>query len=319
MSDTTIHPLENVIEQISHDINHVQDMIAQQAADGTLTLESLQLGKMLSHTGTVNVFRTLHENNINQLELSEHDQSDPFERMEANLHAASTALIENKLDVPESEYQAEDDHTGISNEVHELIHAQDNQADKQQILNDNMLAQADTSLVQTTNKSTESQVDALARQIGEEINEKPDWHEREYGALIYQTSEGEIKVGELTRGQTMEEARRAGQNSPATRIDIPDDVRGGKVLGVVHNHPDEGYNNRQDRNNRNPSENDWKLPSRLEELGYGDSEDMALYIIDKDGHMREYHEHDAANHDGDDRPRRPNETHEVDYDYGPDL
>ena len=111
--------LPHIVSQLDEDMHEVHSHIAASAEDASLTLEDAQLGKMLSQTGTANMFLALNEAGIESLDIAGHDISSPIERTKAALEAGAKAMVDNGIDFPESEYVHELDHTGLDNEQFE--------------------------------------------------------------------------------------------------------------------------------------------------------------------------------------------------------
>lgn len=174
-----------------------------------------------------------------------------------------------------------------------------------------------------TPEQIEAQVDALAEKAKEAILAKPDSNEREYGFIIYKDANGNIVMSEIIRGETVAEALADGRSSPSTPIGpVAQSIldNGGEILGLVHNHPDVGYTDDQDRANRNPSAGDW---GALVNIGVGSNggqatldqlRNISQYIIDSDGVMREFELDDIADgHNSDGRNIDPDAGDGHDY------
>ncbi|MEM7494393.1 MAG: hypothetical protein AAF296_13520 [Pseudomonadota bacterium] len=146
----------------------------------------------------------------------------------------------------------------------------------------------------------ETQVDNLASFIGSQIADQPDWNSREYGAVIYRDSGGNISVTSLDRGLTAAEG--GGQASVA--LNYPSGV---EVLGFVHNHPDVGYSPTEDLELRNPSEGDWAVFNQFISDGNASADTLSMYIVDSDGIMREFHASDERRHTSEENPSTPDE------------
>jgi len=135
--------------------------------------------------------------------------------------------------------------------------------------------------------------DALAKQIEALIKAQPDWNAREYGAVIYMVG-NEIKMGPLISGMTVAEARAAGLPAPETRLPPPADLGDGVILAVVHSHPDLGYDDDKDLENRYPSDRpDSGDYYAFERRTANDSRFVAnaafsQYILGPDGVLREF-------------------------------
>ena len=156
----------------------------------------------------------------------------------------------------------------------------------------------------------ESNTDTLAELVSTAIGNMSDSNEREYGALIYQAADGSFNSTPLVRGTTVAEA---GSNPPSIDFTVhANDIRdnGGTIVGIVHNHPDVGYNNAQDSDNRNPSDGDWQVFNQLIDNNYA-NEDLAHYILGPDGVLREFHASDESDHNGDEDPDTPDTDNEV--------
>jgi hypothetical protein len=80
--------------------------------------------------------------------------------------------------------------------------------------------------------SIDLKADIAARQVEQLIKSQPDWNSREYGAVIYMTGNGDIKIGPLSRGDSVAEAQaRAIANgetsyAPRTSIALPGEFGG---------------------------------------------------------------------------------------------
>ncbi len=314
-------PLDQLIEYLDGHYETVQSEIATRAQEGSLTLENARVGKLLSQTGTAQIFQTLRESGIKTLDVQEFDTSDSVAQMGATLSAGVTALRINNLQLGKSEYRSELDRTGISNSDFEVAIASGAEP-SHQILS--------TALSSDTDCKLENDVDKLAREISETIKLKPDWNEREYGAVIYETADGTIKHSALSSGETVAEAQAranaAGDSSfaPRTGMTIPRDAV--KIHAVVHNHPDVGYDDAGDASNMNPSDSDWGtfdiLTTGVDGGGgatrwgqIADPSKLALYVVGPNGDINEFHEADRLDHNGDAvNFKAPDNTHDVDHD-----
>lgn len=140
--------------------------------------------------------------------------------------------------------------------------------------------------------------DSAATTIAIEIKAKPDWQEREYGALILRDADGYIYIGNIARGETVAEAQArataAGQTdfAPETRFgSVP---AGFTVIGVVHSHPDVGYSPSEDLQNRYPSDypggGDYTNFENLvvSHPRFSSAADFTQYILGPDGVLREF-------------------------------
>jgi len=140
---------------------------------------------------------------------------------------------------------------------------------------------------------TDLQTDMLARQIENLIKAKTDWNSREYGAVIYEVN-GEIKMGPVTRGMTVAEAAAAGLPAPETRISLPSDLGSGQIIAVVHSHPDVGYSNSADLDNRYPSNyangGDYYFFDKVvgSDPRFANAAAFSQYILGPDGVLREF-------------------------------
>lgn len=142
-------------------------------------------------------------------------------------------------------------------------------------------------------------VDFAAQQIANLIRSQPDWNEREYGAVVYQVG-NEIRVGPLTRGQTVQEAIDAGLDAPRTNIQLPADLGNGVILAVVHSHPNVGYEDVQDVENRYPSDHDYdefdarvSSGSLASDPRFANNVAFAQYVLGSDGILREFNKKDG--------------------------
>lgn len=115
--------LPHIVSQLDEDHHEIHSHIAASAEDATLTLEDAHLGKMMSQTGTAEMFRVLDEAGIESLTLPEHDAGSAMERTRAALEAGARAMVENDLPFPDSEYVPEQDPTGLDNEQYEAAAA----------------------------------------------------------------------------------------------------------------------------------------------------------------------------------------------------
>jgi hypothetical protein len=145
-----------------------------------------------------------------------------------------------------------------------------------------------------TPPTEEDLADAFAYAVQQDILAMSDDKEREYGTLIYRDpTTGEIKALPLVRGETVEEAKllRGPDAPPMTNFapQLNQLPQGAKILGVVHNHADVGYDDAADERNKNPSDGDDAFAYFLIRNGYADAENFAHYIIGpKDGELREF-------------------------------
>jgi hypothetical protein len=124
--------------------------------------------------------------------------------------------------------------------------------------------------------------DAIATSAANLIKSMPDWHEREYGALIVRYPDGNYGLQELTRGETVAEALyrfnnlHIGPAAPQTKFSFSD-IGQGVIVGAIHNHPDKGYTDAEDIENQ--------YPSYYDNAGdYGNFE----ALIGPDGVLREF-------------------------------
>jgi len=144
----------------------------------------------------------------------------------------------------------------------------------------------------------DNKVDFKAQQIANLIKTMPDWNEREYGAMIYMTPDGEVRMSILYRGQTVAEAVALGQSAPHTTIGWPSDLNGGVVLAIIHSHPDVGYGNQQDLDNRYPSSDPGADYDTFDQLvasdpRFSNNAGFAQYILGPDGQLREFNARDG--------------------------
>lgn len=154
-------------------------------------------------------------------------------------------------------------------------------------------------------------LDAVAGFIEHAIKSQADWNEREYSALIYVDHNGNINIGVLTRGETVAEATVAGRLAPETRLTIPSDAL--QIVGIVHNHPDIGYDAVGDLYNQSPSSNDWGVITALDQRNLYNPQLFNQYIIDAAGHVRQFTVGDISEFNGDTSgpPPQPRPEHEV--------
>jgi hypothetical protein len=161
--------------------------------------------------------------------------------------------------------------------------------------------------------SIDLKADIAARQVEQLIKSQPDWNSREYGAIIYMTGNGDIKIGPLSRGDTVAEAQaRAIANgetsyAPRTSIALPgefggwanDDPARPLILAVVHSHPDIGYTAREDLLNYYPSDGDYfNMAKWMEDDSrfsnyFSNHAGFAQYILGPDGTLREFNAKDG--------------------------
>ena len=139
----------------------------------------------------------------------------------------------------------------------------------------------------------EQLTDMAAFSVANDIKVQPDWRAREYGAIIYVTADGEVKSTGVIRGETVAEAQALrGLNAvPQTQLSHPSDLAGGRILAIIHSHPDEGYDTAGDIANLRPSEgsgSDWAAAENLVSSHLGEIYDFAHYILGPDGQLREY-------------------------------
>ncbi|HEX8466796.1 MAG TPA: DUF4329 domain-containing protein [Allosphingosinicella sp.] len=134
--------------------------------------------------------------------------------------------------------------------------------------------------------------DSAAKSIADEIKAKADWTSREYGALILRDSSGYIWFGELHAGETVAEAAvRAGPTGDyAPQISFGSVPSGYTVVGVVHSHPDIGYDAAGDAQNIYPSANDYSNFDALVGIDsrFSTQAQFTHYIVGPDGVLREY-------------------------------
>lgn len=139
--------------------------------------------------------------------------------------------------------------------------------------------------------------DALASAISDLIKQQPDWHEREYGALVVRYDDGTYGVTGLARGQTVAEARALGLDAPQTAFSYNGP---GTIVGAIHSHPDVGYNAAEDIQNQYPSyyldssgkpSGDYGLFDAL--IGHDSrfptsADQFTHYVLGPDGVLREF-------------------------------
>lgn len=136
--------------------------------------------------------------------------------------------------------------------------------------------------------------DEAAKGVEDSIRQQSDWAEREYGALILRDSSGYVYVQTLVAGETVAEAEAraiaAGDSSYAPRIEFGTVPAGFTVIGVVHSHPDVGYDAAQDLDNRYPSQDDYMGFSNLVGIhpSFSSQADFTQYIFGPDGVLREF-------------------------------
>jgi len=140
--------------------------------------------------------------------------------------------------------------------------------------------------------------DSVAKSIESAIKAMPDWNEREYGALILRNSDGYIYIGDIARGETVAEAKAraaaAGEENFAPETRFGSVPAGFTVVGVVHSHPNEGYNNAEDIENRYPSDyaggGDYYNFEQLvgKDPRFSSAAEFTQYILGPDGTLREF-------------------------------
>jgi len=124
-------PISTIAQQLSEDYSIVQDRIAERASSGTLTPDDISLGKVLSQSGTPKIFVDLNAAGVSELILPEHDAGDPMSRTRAAISAGVESIHAHNLPLPDSEYLAERDMTGISGKAYKIadnIGGKDNEA-----------------------------------------------------------------------------------------------------------------------------------------------------------------------------------------------
>jgi hypothetical protein len=145
----------------------------------------------------------------------------------------------------------------------------------------------------------DNKVDFAAQQVANLIKTMPDWNEREYAAIIYMTTDGEIHATPLIRGQTVAEALALGLIAPETHLTAPPDLGGGVILAVVHSHPDIGYGAAGDLENHYPSDRptsgDYYAFEQLagHDSRFANNAAFAQYILGPDGLLREFNAKDG--------------------------
>ena len=134
--------------------------------------------------------------------------------------------------------------------------------------------------------------DTAAQTIAAEIKAKADWTSREYGALVLRDASGYIWFGELHAGETVAEAAiRAGPTGDyAPQISFGSVPAGYTVVGVVHSHPDIGYDAAGDAQNIYPSADDYSNFAALvgTDSRFSTVAQFTHYIVGPDGVLREY-------------------------------
>lgn len=153
----------------------------------------------------------------------------------------------------------------------------------------------------------EHNVDSIAEIAAGHIMSQPDWNEREYGYIIYRDADGDFRTGPMEIGQTVDE--NGGQYASAV-LSITPDMRNGEILGFIHNHPTDGYNNEEDLDNRNPSASDWDAFHELKN-NFGAVDDLSMYILGPDGVLREFHASDESRHTAENNPSAPDWRNDV--------
>jgi len=145
----------------------------------------------------------------------------------------------------------------------------------------------------------DNKVDYAAQQVANLIKAKSDWIEREYAAIIYMTTDGQIRMTSLVAGQTVAEAQAAGLIAPETHLTVPSDLGGGVILAVVHSHPDVGYDILGDLENLYPSDRvgsgDYYAFEQLagHDPRFANNAAFAQYILGPDGQLREFNAKDG--------------------------
>jgi len=79
-------------------------------------------------------------------------------------------------------------------------------------------------------KHTDCATDALADQIARDIRNQPDYQTREYGAVIYRDSNGELQTTQLIPGD---------ENSVPDLPMVMAEIGAENIVAVVHNHPND--------------------------------------------------------------------------------
>ena len=111
----TTEPLIRTAEHLQEDYPKAQSAISEAAASGKLTLEDAHIGKLLAQSGSAQIFSDLDAAGVRELAIPQHDVTNPISAMRARLEAGQTALVENDLPTPESDYLPAQDMTGVSN------------------------------------------------------------------------------------------------------------------------------------------------------------------------------------------------------------
>ena len=159
-----------------------------------------------------------------------------------------------------------------------------------------------TSYVQELENQCEAdnKVDFAAQQLANLIKTMPDWNEREYAAIIYMTTDGQIRTTDLFKGQTVAEALALGQVAPETKLSAPADLGDGVILAVIHSHPDLGYDSaEEDHDNWYPSDRpdsgDYYSFEQLvgRDPRFANNVAFAQYILGPDGLLREFNAKDG--------------------------
>lgn len=134
-----------------------------------------------------------------------------------------------------------------------------------------------------TPQGVDKMSDALAVKAAAEIRAQSEFKKREYGFLIYKDPAGTIRLSSIVTGTA------TSTTFNFTTMNIP----ASWVVGVVHNHPSEIYDNspQEALANRNPSPGDWRTADALVSQAGVDSMTLQLYVLGTDNQLREYAHH----------------------------
>jgi len=138
--------------------------------------------------------------------------------------------------------------------------------------------------------------DTLAQALSDLIKSHPDWNSREYAASIIRYADGNYGVSALAQGDTYAEAQaREPGSPPQTTFAIGSLAGGAVVVGIIHNHPDIGYSDAEDLENRYPSYNpgyngDYNTFDKLvgQDPRFASADQFTQYILGPDGVLREF-------------------------------
>ncbi|KFN50369.1 DUF4329 domain-containing protein [Arenimonas composti] len=133
--------------------------------------------------------------------------------------------------------------------------------------------------------------DALAVSASTDIKSRPDYRNREYGALIYRDAGGALRMTALVPGTATSVTFSLSQLG----------VTASSIVGIVHNHPYNVYNTspQELQINLNPSVGDWNTAAEMVAHGANPNV-LQLYVVGTDGALREFDYNNRAAYE----PRR---------------